>query len=126
MEENPRHCRLHEVGQHGLVGVSSPGELNRAGEAVDLGPDHRWRRWRYTAVSAPAIVTCAGVAAGSSSAGAVRAARRAIAAGGVLAAEAAPARSSGTLGRRAVSTLGSSCDRRLAHRDHLGVVVCAA
>ena len=42
--ENARHCRLLEVARHGLVGVSYLGELNRAGEAVDLGPDHQWRR----------------------------------------------------------------------------------
>ena len=44
--ENARHCRTDKVAQHGLVGVFSFGELNRAGEAVDLGPDHQWRRRR--------------------------------------------------------------------------------
>ena len=42
--ENARHFRLLEVAQHVLVGpfwsVLSPGELNCAGEAVNLGPDH--------------------------------------------------------------------------------------
>ena len=39
--ENARHFRLFEVARHLLVGLSSVGVLNRAGEAVDLGPDHR-------------------------------------------------------------------------------------
>ena len=43
--ENARHFRLREVAQDVLVGVIwsvlSPGELNRAGEAVDLGPARR-------------------------------------------------------------------------------------
>ena len=39
--ENARHFRLLEVAQHGLVGCPSRGVLNRAGEAVDLGPARR-------------------------------------------------------------------------------------
>ena len=40
--ENARHFRLLEVARDGLVVVVSVGVLNRAGEAVDLGPDHVW------------------------------------------------------------------------------------
>ena len=39
--ENARHFRLLEVARDGLVGCLSLGELNRAGEAVDLGPARR-------------------------------------------------------------------------------------
>ena len=57
--ENARHFRLLEVARDGLVGSNSLGELNRAGEAVDLGPDHRWRRRRYTRTTKAA---CMGLA----------------------------------------------------------------
>ena len=43
--ENARDFCLLEVARHELVGESSFGVLNRAREAVDLGPDH-WRRRR--------------------------------------------------------------------------------
>ena len=47
--KNARHFRLLEVARHVLVvvnGVIFFGVLNRAVEAVDLGPDHQWRRRR--------------------------------------------------------------------------------
>eukprot|EP01048_Picozoa_sp_COSAG05_P014385 COSAG05_NODE_1627_length_4376_cov_3.480945_5_plen_90_part_00 len=58
--ENARYFRLLEVAQDGLVGVFSLGELKRAREAVDLGPDHQWRRRRYTRTTNQAA--CMGLA----------------------------------------------------------------
>ena len=45
--ENARHFRLLEVARDELVGVIILGVLNRAGEAIDHGPDHQWRRRRW-------------------------------------------------------------------------------
>ena len=39
--ENARYFRFLEVARHGLVSVPFLGELNRAGEAVDLRPARR-------------------------------------------------------------------------------------